>query len=140
MQIETVYEKRAVLSDIQSKIAELKQQKKEIENTRILRRISKTPEYNREKQRIWREKNLEKSREMKKLSNWKARGGPPKPKIKVFVPKPTPKERPARISPSIHESDFRENKEPLIEVSLCMNCYRKYLTKLHCLWCNNIYG
>lgn len=79
---------------------------------------------NREKQRIWREKNLEKSRQMKKLSNWKVRGGPPKPKEPVFIPTP---EYIAKTTEVIY---------PPIDVSLCMNCYKKYLTKLYCLWCN----
>lgn len=92
---------------------------------------------NREKQRIWRERNLERSKEIKRLSNYKSRGYVPQPR--VFTERPPKRDKPGRPrkSPSIHESDFKQNKEPDIEVSLCMTCYRKYLPKLYCLWCND---
>jgi hypothetical protein len=91
---------------------------------------------NREKQRIWRQKNLEKSRELKRKSNWKARGGPPKPREHVFIKKePKSPREPKPIS--IQAFGTRIDPADQIEVSLCMNCYRKYLPKLYCLWCND---
>lgn len=80
---------------------------------------------NREKQRIWRLNNLEKSRELKRKSNWKARGYIPERRI---------------TKSSIETFGTRTDPTKEIEVSLCTNCFRKYLTKLYCLWCNNIYG
>lgn len=99
---------------------------------------------NREKQRKWREKNLERSRELKRISNWNKRGFP---QPRVYIEKPPkiqreikPKEEKViklRHSPSIHSSSWIEDKLPDIEVALCMTCFRKYLPKLYCLWCNN---
>lgn len=89
---------------------------------------------NREKQRVWREKNLEKSKFMKFNSTRKFRGNEPisfeeyraRP---VFIPK-------GQTNPSQALGTRTDDTTP-IDVSLCMNCYRKYLTKLYCLWCND---
>lgn len=83
---------------------------------------------NREKQRVWREKNLERSKEIKNKSNWKARGIP-QPRLS--------QEKRIYKSPSIEHMGIRIDDTTPIDVSLCMNCYRKYLTKLYCLWCND---
>lgn len=81
---------------------------------------------NTERQRIWRLKNLERSRELKRRSNWKSRGEPQLKKSKAEV---TRRWREKQIP----------TKEILdsIKVELCAGCLRRYLPKLGCLWCLN---
>lgn len=79
---------------------------------------------NREKQRIWREKNPERSREIKRKNMRKARGQDEA--YKPFIARG-----------SITTFGVRFDSNHIIDVALCTTCHRKYLTKLYCLWCND---
>lgn len=71
-------------------------------------------EKNREKQRRWRLNNLEKSREMKRLSNLRARGVDVRDAREKFV--------------------LPRKEKPPIPTLLCL-CGRKFLPKLYCIFC-----
>lgn len=87
---------------------------------------------NREKQRRWRENNRERSRELKRISNWRARGITEKTIAQRL--KNPPQKRLVRTS-TIPTWAERVNPKDEIQVSLCNTCFRKYLTRLHCLFC-----
>ncbi len=87
--------------------------------------VIKKRAYNREKQRIWREQNRERSRATKRAWMRKKRGQ----EEHTFIPG-------EKKSPSIFDAGFMERPYNPPPVALCETCGRKYLVKLHCLWCN----
>lgn len=88
-------------------------------------------EKNREKQKKWREQNLEKSNFMGYNSNRKLRGQKPI-SFEEYQQRPT-------YTPRLKKT-IVEYEKP-IDVSLCLECGKRYLTKLRCLWCNDFkYG
>lgn len=78
-------------------------------------------ERNREKQRIWRENHRERYLEIKRNYARKVRGTEPE---RYFTNK------------SINAFGERKDDDKTTEVSICKNCARTYLQKLHCIWCN----